>query len=266
MNLSDYFMCGTGETKSGGRVGIEIETQFSTLDYCPISTDVTDQLLKINVRGHRPKLELGRQNIELSIRPQPSFQDLDHIAWLSTDMFYYEAQGFGAYPCFGPTPFIDYPEPLLYVQEERDTTWVELDGAVALENLCRCSSIQFSVDVNPDDAINWINLLWDAKLHEVDYAGNDMLWKRYIEESYFGYRPDRYGGPAGFEDIGDYVARLGDHAAVMPGDENMFLRSVWWHYRLRRYCNSLVLEIRPMARRSDDFRNNWKRITDILGL
>lgn len=266
MNLQSYFLDGTQDTQSGGMVGVEIETQFSTLDGHPIGTDVTDQLLKICACGHRPRLELGRQNIELSIKPQPSFTELNHLAWLSADMLYEQARQFDAYPCFAPAPFLNYPDPLLYVQEDRDNTWVELDGADALENLCRCSSVQFSVDVNPNDAINWINLLWGANLHEADYADNDMLWKRYINESRFEYRSDRYGGPTGFQDIGDYVMRLNDHVAVMPGNEDMFLRSVWWHYRLRRYNNSLVLEIRPMARGVDDFHNNWKLITDILGL
>lgn len=31
----------------------------------------------------------------------------------------------------------------------------------------------------------------------------------------------------------------------------LFLRSVWWHYRLRRYGNTLAVECRPFARRED---------------
>ena len=265
--LRDFLTLGMQSTKSGAVVGIEIETQFSDADGNPISTDVTDRILAATIGGCSVKLELGRQNIELSVKPDTSFIRAYDKAKYCLDKLYRLARSFGCYARLEPSPFTFWPKPLLYVQEERDQTWVDLDGERALEHLCRCSSVQFTIDVNPKDAIRWINRLWEAKLHEADYQVNDILWKSYIAESRFGYRIDRYGGPSGFDDVDDYVSRLEEHPRLMGGNEDMFLRSVWWHYRLRRYGNSMALEIRPMARRYDeDIREKWKLIADILGL
>jgi hypothetical protein len=212
-------------------------------------------------------LELGRQNIELSVEPEVNFRRLFDKAKCCTNELYRLARSLGCYAKLEPAPFTFYEGQLLYVQEERDQIWVDLDGETALEKLCRCSSVQFAIDVNPNDAISWINRLWEANLHEVDYQLNDLLWKSYIAESRFGYHQDRYGGPKGFEDLDDYVSHLSQYPAVMEGNEDMFLRSVWWHYRLRRYGDSLALEIRPMARRhDDDIREKWKLVADILGI
>jgi len=266
-SLLEYFTAGTQNTKSAGVVGIEIETQFAMNDGIPIPTAVTDQLLAAKIDGCAVKLELGRQNIELSVEPETSFVRLFDKAKRCTGELYRLARSLGCYAKLEPAPFIFYDGQLLYVQEERDQIWVDLDGTPALEKLCRCSSVQFAIDVNPDDAIDWINRLWAAKLHEVDYQLNDLLWKSYIAESRFGYHQDRYGGPTGFGDIDGYVSHLNQYPAVMQGNEDMFLRSVWWHYRLRRYGDSLALEIRPMARRYDeDIREKWKLIAGILGL
>jgi hypothetical protein len=172
-------------------------------------------------------------------------------------------------------------EPLLWVQEERDEVWVQLDGRTALEHLCRCSSVQFTVNVNPYDAVYILNKLWKSRLHERDYVPNNNKWIQYMNSSVAKYLPDRYGGPCEFENMQDYVNQLTKHDVVMhkgnPIRKNveyvadlnidLFLRSVWWHYRLRRYGSTLAIEMRPFARRhDDDFQTLWKEIARVIGV
>ena len=164
---------------------------------------------------------------------------------------------------------------LLWVQEERDAIWVDLDGRPALEELCRCSSVQFTVSVNPTEAIGVLNRLHAAQLHLYDYAPNHQRWLNYIAQSTAGYREDRYGDPGLFLDLQHYVARLSQHEVVMhqgqpigrpitkvaDADIELFLRSIWWHYRLRRYDHTLAVEIRPFARRKDEgFSQLWRLV------
>jgi hypothetical protein len=192
---------------------------------------------------------------------------------------YQLASTHGARPEFGSE--IDTAESLLLAVEPRDQLWVELDGARALEHLCRCSSIQFTVDVNPADAIGIINELWARKLHELDYASNNRRWQEYIKDARIGYRLDRYGGPNHFDDLADYARNLAVQPVLMhegqpvnlapeetPNLEvELFLRSVWWNYRLRRYRETLALEMRPFARRSDgNTRQIWNLIAPVFGL
>ncbi len=279
--LRDFLTDGTQLTRSGNVIGIEIETQFAMESGDPITTDVTDRLLALKVGGCTVKLELGRQNIELSIEPEANFNRVYDKARRCLDGLYQVARSLSCHAKFEPAPFAPWPDPLLYVQEERDQIWVDLDGEAALENLCRCSSVQFVIDVNPTDAIGWVNRLWEAKLHEVDYQINDLLWKAYIDKSHFGYRRDRYAGPEGFDDLDDYVTRLAEHDIVMHSghpcrkniarvpdlNPDLFLRSIWWHYRLRRYGSAMALEVRPMSRRCDeDIRTKWTLVADILGI
>jgi hypothetical protein len=280
--FESYFTRGTQNTRTGAQIGLEVETDFVDQDGRPITTGVTSQLLA--AAEGRPayctqKLELGRQKVELAIDPQASAAlaieaTLESLAWL-----YRQAERLGAYPL--AVPEIDTSEDLLWVQEDRDQIWVELDGRPALEQLCRCSSVQFTVDVHPGDAIGWINQLWGNRLDLLDYAPNHARWQAYMATSRAGYTPDRYAGPAGFESLEHYSSELVRHPVVMhhgqpswrPTSEladlnpELFLRSVWWHYRLRRYGNRLALEIRPIARRADDqIAVAWSVVSNILGL
>ncbi len=281
--LLEYFTKGTEATITGANIGIEVETDFLTCRNTPIETETTKKLLL--AEGGRPKwcqqrLELGRQKIELAISPandtsQALIMTREALEWL-----YGVAVKHGAQPLF--VPEIDYKHSeLLYVQEERDSVWVDLDGKQALEHLCRCSSVQFTIDVNPVDAIELINKLWIANLHELDYAENNRRWKLYIAESLAGYRTNRYAGPQGFVDIEHYTVELAKNNVVMhagmPCNQpitqvkkpniDLFLRSVWWHYRLRRYGNTLTLEIRPFARRNDDdIETKLNRVLEVLDI
>lgn len=286
--LLEHFTKGTEKTVTGGQVGAEIETDFLFLASkppSPISTHTTDRLL-LWIAKNLPRcvgsIDLGRQKLELAFRPQLTFELLWELVQQYLQALYREAEKYGAYPCF--LPDYTWEGDLLDVRDERDDIWVQLDGRRALEQLTRpyiCSSVQFTVDVNPNDAINIINCLWEAKIHEVDYAANTICWTNYISWSKAGYLPDRFGGPAEFKDIDDYVQQLMKHDVVMHKghpcslkvdgvpdlDIDLFLRSIWWHYRLRRYSNTLALEVRPFSRRRDkNIPAAWNLIAPIFGL
>lgn len=275
-----YFTQGTENTRSGGQVGLEIETDFIMSDGRPINEATTRLLLASQPPpGYSIKLELGRQKIELNVSPKQSFQRLwkrtqEGLAWL-----YSRARCLGAEPYFGPE--IDWLGNLLFIQEERDGLWVGIDGQPALEELCRCSSIQFTIDVNPIEAIDWINRLHSYRVQTLDYAANDRRMRNYIGQSKVDYRTDRYGGPERFVSLEHYVAELVQHPVVMHRgqpcwlhagevealDIDLYLRSIWWHYRLRRYGPNLALEIRPFSRREDaDIPRKWELVRQILGL
>lgn len=50
-------------------------------------------------------------------------------------------------------------------------------------------------------------------------------------------------------------------------DPNLFLRSVWWDYRLRRFGDSLAVEMRPFGRCPDEeFPTVWNTISQVTGL
>lgn len=265
--LIDYFTVGTEATKTLGAVGMEIETDFTFADGTPITETVSQCIL--NSTAGKPndctlKLELGRQKIEINIAPQLTFKMLwprvqNGLSWL-----YGIAKQYNAKPCFQPE-FI-WSGGLLYVQEERDALWLQLDGRNALEHLCRCSSVQFTVDVNPQDAIRVLNALLGYPPLRAEYDLNELLWRRYMTESKANYLPHRYGGPASFKSIDDYVNKLVEHDVVMHKgkpvrlrpkevpdlDINLYLRSIWWHYRLRRYGNALCIELRTFPRQNDE--------------
>lgn len=91
----------------------------------------------------------------------------------------------------------------------------------------------------------------------------DATWKKYIAESSAKYRSNRYGGPLVFESLSDYCRALTRHDVVRGAhlvpyhdvsdlDVPLYLRSIWWHFRLKRYGDSLCIEVRPMPRRTDD--------------
>ena len=135
----EYFTSETAHTKTGGQVGLEVETDFVDQAGDPISVETTTTLLGLSQTQPEDcqlKLELGRQKLELAIAPQPTAElaierTLAGLSWL-----YEQASRYDAYPLFAPE--LDTTEDLLWVQEERDEVWVQLDGRAALEQLCRC--------------------------------------------------------------------------------------------------------------------------------
>lgn len=145
--IYEFLTLGTQSTVTGGKLGMEIETDFVQDDgVTPISESTSRKILAGGDAGQlwEPKLELGRQKIELAVPPQPTSQLLFEAAYEGLDWLYKRARNVGGFP--KPVPDFDYDGDLLWVQEERDEIWVSLDGRESLEELCRCSSIQFSVD------------------------------------------------------------------------------------------------------------------------
>ena len=282
--LLEYFTKGTAGTVTGGQVGCEIETDFvDATTGAPISKRVSQAILSAHAGlplGCDQKLELGRQKIELALSPCDSFDHLLELTHSSLAWLYRTAAQYGALPSLSPE--LLWSGSLLDVSSDpRDQLWVGLDGQAALEELCRCSSVQFTIDVHPGDAIELVNALWAAGLQQLDYEPNNRRWEAYTALSLVGYRPDRYAGPEGFDSLSDYATRLAQHDVVMhegqpvrlsplsvPGlDTDLFLRSIWWHYRLRRYADTLAVEIRPLARRSDDcIARYWNVIAPLIGL
>ncbi len=280
--LLTHFTKGTERTETGRYIGAEIETDFLMEDGSPIPEEVTRDILRA-AEGQPStfsyKLELGRQKIECSFVAQPNIHTLFHQMERGLNWLYKVAANYGAQPFFEPV--VNWDGNLLYVQEERDEIWVQLDGRRALEHLCRCSSVQFTIDVNPEDAIQMINNLWCYQLPIPEYRPNHEKWLSYLADTQANYRVDRYGGPPGFYDIDDYVRQLMMHDVVMHkgrsvqlkvdqvSDLNidLFLRSIWWHYRLRRYENRLVVEIRPLPRqRDEDISEQWRLVASATGL
>jgi cytidylate kinase len=71
------------------------------------------------------------------------------------------------------------------------------------------------------------------------------------------------------------VELLAKHDVVVDGklvpfteakqDIDLFLRSIWWNFRLRRYNNRLCIEIRTLARRTDkDGQRDLDMVLSIL--
>ncbi len=277
--IYDFFTKGTQATQTGGQIGMEIETDFVLEDgVTPITEGVSRAILAAEAVPWEPKLELGRQKIEIAIPPQLSSAELFEQANEGLEWLYGRARSFGAFPKLEPD--FNFEGNLLWVQEERDALWVNLDGQDALEELTRCSSIQFTMDVNPRDAISIINTLISADCR-IDYQTNDRRWLNYISRSVANYSPDRYRGPQGFESMGNYVDELakqdilmykGEPVRLSPEqtpdlDVNLFLRSVWWDYRLRRYGNNLTIEMRPFGRcRDEQMSEVWNQVAQTIGV
>lgn len=275
--LIEYFSGASGTT--AGNVGAEVETQFLDGNGDPVTLDVSRRIMGslignewqvgafqndfpsvlVDDHGNRLLHELGRHNIELATAP---FATDDILAETRACLaqLYAAAEAQGAQPYFNS--ILPGDEDLIVLTDERDTEWRRLDGPDALAPLARISSVQFTVSVSLDDATTVLNRL-GARMEEflADFP-QDRVWKEYIANSHAGYRPDRYGGPLHYDSIEDYVAKLTRQAVVQDGklvpveqvsdlDIPLYLRSVWQHFRLRRYGDTLCIEVRPLARRED---------------
>jgi hypothetical protein len=53
---------------------------------------------------------------------------------------------------------------------------------------------------------------------------------------------------------------------MTPEGLTLFLRSIWWYFRLRRYGPQLCVEVRPLPRLSDhDLQNQLDFVLAIMG-
>lgn len=278
--LLDHFTSGIQES-SQRSVGIEIETSFVD-DYArPITRKQSQEIffwlcrydswsctasqgafksVLVNPRGDHISYDLGRQNIELSMAPSTEKRVIP-TAQEELNKLYRVARQCGAHPFFGP--ILPTKEDLLVVPDERDATWVRLDGREPLNLLAKTSAVQFTIEVSPADAVIVLNQFGDCLEDFLGEYPQDTLWRKYIKTSAAGYNRLRYGGPVHFVSLEDYCRQLAKQAVVTSGrlvpcnvknltDIPLFLRSVWWYFRLRRYKNRLCVEVRPLPRRSDE--------------
>lgn len=277
--LLRYFTEGVEDQEIGTLIGMEVETSFVDRMYRPITVESSQKFFKLLITRHGWKIqqkkgelitelkdrhgnkilyELGRQNIELATTPQKASRIVSYTREILETL--YMGDRAGIYPCFWPV--LETKEDLLIIPDERDAVWLELDGRPALELLARISAVQFTIAVSPKEAIRCLNRLGrHIGLFLKDYP-QEVYWRRYIKESLANYNPLRYGGPLFFDDLRDYCSKLVEHDVVqgsrlvpyrevMDLDIPLFLRSIWWYFRLKRYGNVLCIEIRPLARRTD---------------
>lgn len=265
----------------GESVGTEIETSFvDKQSGRPISLEVSQKIMQILVDvwkwqvqevkgglitvllgkfGDKICYELGRQNFELVSKPRKVDELLPNVRLALTSL-YGAAERCGAEPFFGPV--LPTEEDLLIIPDERDANWLDLDGKRSLEFLSRISSVQFTVAVNSNDKMRYLWQLADKIDIFLDNYPQHVNWLGYVAGSNAGYSIDRYGGPLYFRDYHDYIQKLSKHDVVIGQklvaiedapeiDVPLYLRSVWWHFRLKRYGDCICIEVRPIGRRSD---------------
>ena len=292
--LLDYFSNGiTSQTLQ--TVGMEVETQFVTTTGEPISVETSQAILRRLVEGLRGwrisktkgeliteliedngsilSYELGRHNIEFSSAPLTT-SSIPFLPRMGLENLYFFAEELGAYPYFAPV--LPGSEDLLVIPDERDANWLKLDGRDALSPLARTSSVQFTISVSPNDAINILNGLGSNLDKFLLNYPQDLVWKQYIASSQANYRSDRYGGPLIFANLDNYCELLGRNnviqgtqliplSQVTELDIPLYLRSIWWHFRLKRYGNSLCIEVRPLPRLNDNrFEDQFRQVTNIF--
>ena len=173
---------------------------------------------------------------------------------------YEAAAEVGGFPYFHP--ILNTDENLLVIPDQRDAIWLELDGREALELLARISAVQFTISVSLNSAIPCLNMLGEGVGKFLKNYPQEECWRRYIKESKANYHAMRYGGPLFFDGIEDYCEKLTKHDVVVGQklvpynqardlDIPLYLRSIWWYFRLRRYHNELCIEVRPLGRWDD---------------
>ncbi len=291
-NLKSYFVDGV-ESSTMESIGAEVETQFVDKAGEAITVDTSQKMLKylsvkdwkvekqkgdlitglVDSEENRICYELGRHNIEVSTLAT-SLDKVLGVTRTCLNQLYTAGEKFGAVPYF--EPILKRNEDLLVIPDERDATWLELDGREALALLARISSVQFTFSVSSKDSIDILNKFGRSiDRFLVDYP-QDSVWKSYISDSLADYKTDRYGGPLVFDSIDGYCLKLAGNSVVqgtrlVPYSEveeldiPLFLRSIWWYFRLKRYGKSLCVEVRPMARYKDEmFESQLERVLSIV--
>ena len=290
--LLAYFTSGL-RTRAGHTVGVEVETSFLEREsMLPISLAQSQEIFSglarknwsientrgelittlKSERGDMLTYELGRQNLEIS-----ATSGIDGTTGLSNALcaleeLYESARFVGALPTF--SPMLNTDEDLLVIPDERDAVWVALDGREALKPLATISSVQFTVEVSRENAIPALNRLSDALPQFLETYPQDSVWQDYIANSKAGYERSRYGGPHYFNSLEDYVQKLGSYTVVsgtrlihqtLVENVPLFIRSVWWYFRLRRYGDRLCIEVRPIARSHDaDIEKKLEMVLNII--
>ncbi|MEK7512225.1 MAG: hypothetical protein AAB575_04395 [Patescibacteria group bacterium] len=290
--LISYFTDGI-ESRTLQTIGAEIETQFVDHEGRAVQVQTSQQMLahlvkngwQIDCRkgklitalvdqdGNKIFYELGRHNMEVSTIASTPNCVLDVVRKCLAQL-YEAARVVDAVPYFAP--ILHGHEDLLVIPDERDANWLKLDGRNALAPLARTSSVQFTISVAPQEAVRILNKFGERiDLFLTDFP-QDAVWKKYIADSSAKYLSNRYGGPLLFESLEAYCQALTCHDVVRGAklvpfenvsdlDIPLYLRSIWWHFRLKRYGNALCIEVRPMARRSDEqFKLQLEKVLKIV--
>ncbi len=290
--LLEYFQSGLNQPAR--TVGAEVETSFRCGEE-PASLAQSQETLHVLLRkgwttvqqkgaliteiadkdGNRLLYELGRQNIEVATRPATR-ASVAGIAQDTLCQLYEAAQSAGLTPHFAP--ILETAEDLLVIPDERDARWLALDGRAALAPLATISAVQYTVEISLGQAIPCLNLLGRAiDSFLADYP-QDSVWKEYIRASLAGYDSLRYGGPLQFDSLRNYCGQLSRHKVVQNGrlvsyaeagefDIRLFLRSVWWYFRRKRYGTRLCIEVRPLPRREDaKLEGQLRKVLDTMNL
>lgn len=174
----------------------------------------------------------------------------------------------------------------LILPDERDKIWIELDGEEALSILGHIACVHYNLDLSSvDEGFEFMELLKPMYQEKNWFEnGNAWAWKKYIKKSKAEYAADRYGIPP-MNNLEQYCSSLAGFNVVMnkrkdngrlfipetniPAGETskfdmeLFLRSVWWVYRLRVRDGKLVLEIRDVPR-GLPFEKSWAMISKTL--
>lgn len=281
------------ESKTLKTIGAEIETQFVDTNGLPISKKASQSILKYlsengwevtehigslitalkDKYGNKIFYELGRHNIELATIPTSADLIID-LSESCLKRLYKAAALNGAYPYF--FPILISEEDLLIIPDERDLTWLKLDGRKVLNQLTKISSVQFTFSISPFEAIQTLNKLGKNIDTFLSDFPQHYIWEKYIKESSAGYLPERYGGPLLFQSFEHYCKELTLHNVVnnfqLVPFENikklnipLYLRSIWWHFRLKRYNDNLCIEARPIPRKKDNcLKQQLQKILDII--
>lgn len=298
--LFGFFTDGVSR-KASERIGIEVETIHIGPDGQPVDACVTQTLLRKMVtarpndwtvkeygeyRGQKRILaianrfgdhvvfEIGVANIEVVTRALAPKAAIATAQGVLDQLGEIARKDGRCRPYYGP--IVTPRKSVIAPMTKREHNFLKLHGE-DLENMMACTAcVQFTIEVTPDNAIKIINRLRSRTPEFLATYPQDELWKRYLHESNVGYRADRYGNPTEVNSIDEYCRQLARHDVVTEhglvphneaGDINLtlFVKSVWWHFRLRRYGNQLCLEIRPISRGTDgEIANSWNFVEEIV--
>jgi len=293
--LRNYFESTRAKPADDRWIGTEIETFFVNDGGVAITLEQSQAILKrltsmgwgitarkgelvteVKKGSSKVLYEVGYPNIELAVCPHPREAIVTHTKSLLNEL-YAAAEICGSHPLF--LPMYAGEGNFLAIPDERDATWLTVDGKKAFSPLAKMSAVQFTIDISAEEAIECLNALNARRAEFLARYPQDSVWHEYVRLSLAHYRSDRYGGPDHFNSLKHYCEELSRHAVVVGTDllpfthaklENnehigLFLRSVWWYFRLRRYGSNLCVEVRPISRRRDDcLQDQLDMVMDII--
>lgn len=274
--IETFFVDREGEAISIQQSQAMLRTLVSPMGW-QLVTKKGELITEVRKGTSRVLYELGYPNLELAVCVHERENIIGHGRSLLEEL-YDAAARCGAYPLF--LPIFRSDGNYLAIPDERDATWLSLDGKDSLSPLARISAVQFTINVRAEQAIEKLNRLLAERPMFLENYPQDRVWRTYVESSPAGYRSDRYGGPDKFDSIEHYAYELSQHKVVsgsklVPFEEaelgsnesiSLFVRSVWWHFRLRRYGPNLCIEVRPLPRLRDDcLDGQLEKVLSIMG-